>query len=262
MKLEVLLSVMNLNKKDLNKMNITSKCTVINQCGKEKIEKYKNFNIYSYDEVGLSKSRNRGLENVKEDIILLCDNDVVYNEDYERIVIEEFKKNQKADVIIFNLESPNRRIKMNKKCKRLHFYNILRYSSWRIAFKRKSVQNIYFNTLFGSGSKYTSGEDALFLIECLKRKLKIYSSNKFLGTVYHTKSLWFNGYDEKFFFDKGALFTAINPKIRHILILQYLVRHKEILTNIKFIDALKIMLKGSKDYIKTKKGKKFYGRKD
>lgn len=31
MKLEVLLSVMNLNKKNLDKMNITSKCTVINQ---------------------------------------------------------------------------------------------------------------------------------------------------------------------------------------------------------------------------------------
>ena len=61
MKLEVLLSVMNLNKKDLDKMNITSKCTVINQCGKNKQEKYKNFNIYSYDEIGTSNSRNRGL---------------------------------------------------------------------------------------------------------------------------------------------------------------------------------------------------------
>ena len=41
MKLEVLLSVMNLNKKDLDKMNITSKCTVINQCKTNKQEKYK-----------------------------------------------------------------------------------------------------------------------------------------------------------------------------------------------------------------------------
>ena len=262
MKIEVLLSVMNLNKNNLDKMNITSKCTVINQCKKNNQEKYKNFNIYSYDEFGLSKSRNRGLENVKEDIILLCDDDVVYNEDYEKIVIEEFKKNQKADVIIFNLESPNRQIKINKKTKRLHFYNILRYSSWRIAFKRKSVQNINFNTLFGSGSKYTSGEDALFLVECLKNNLKVYSSNKYLGTVYHNKSIWFKGYNEKFFFNKGALFTAINSKIRHILILQYLVRHKEILINIKFPKALNLMLRGSKDYMKTKKGKKFYGRKD
>ena len=116
MKLEVLLSVMNLNIKDLDKMNITSKCTVINQCGKNDFFKYKNFNIYSYDELGLSNSRNRGLEHATEDIILLCDDDVVYNKDYEKIVLEEFKNN-KADVIIFNLECPNRKIKMNKKIK-------------------------------------------------------------------------------------------------------------------------------------------------
>ena len=39
MKLEVLLSVMNLDKKDLDKQNITSKCTVINQCDNESFEK-------------------------------------------------------------------------------------------------------------------------------------------------------------------------------------------------------------------------------
>ena len=46
MKLEVLLSVMNLDKKDLDKMNITSKCTVINQTNKNSHVKYKNFEIF------------------------------------------------------------------------------------------------------------------------------------------------------------------------------------------------------------------------
>lgn len=59
MKLEVLLSVMNLNIKDLDKMNITTKCTVINQSKIEGFKKYKNFNIYSYKEKGLANSRNR-----------------------------------------------------------------------------------------------------------------------------------------------------------------------------------------------------------
>lgn len=61
--------------------------------------------------------------------------------------------------------------------------------------------------------------------------------------------MWFKGYNEKHFKDKGALFTAINPKLRHILLLQYLIRHKEVLTDMKFIDAYKIMLKGSNEYI-------------
>ena len=45
MKLEVMLSVMNIKKTDLTKMNITSKCTVINQCKKNDYEQYKNFII-------------------------------------------------------------------------------------------------------------------------------------------------------------------------------------------------------------------------
>ena len=252
MKLEVLLSVMNLNKKDLDKMNITSKCTVINQCDKESFEKYKNFYIYSYNERGLSNSRNRGLEHISEDIIILCDDDVVYDKSYEKIILEEFKNNEKADVIIFNIENPYRKKRINKKKKRLHIYNSLNYGSVNIAFKRKKIGNIRFNTYFGTGSKYTSGEDTLFLVSLLKNKLKIYSSELFIGKITDGNSSWFKGYNEKYFFDKGALFTAISYRFRHILMLQYLFRHKNVLTNYKLKEAYKIMKKGSKDYLNGK----------
>ena len=249
---------MNLKKENLGKMNITSKCTVINQCRKEDYEKYKNFNIYSYNEVGLSNSRNRGLENVTEDIILLCDDDVIYNENYENEILKEFEKNPKADVIVFNIESPNRKIKLNYKGKRRHIYNSLRYTSCRIAFKRNRIleAQIKFNNLFGAGAKYSNGEDTLFLVECIKNKLKIYSSTLNIGTVYQKQSTWFNGYNEKFFFDKGALFTAISKKFRKLLILQLLLRHNEYLENMNFREAYKIMLKGSDDYLGERHGYK------
>lgn len=249
MKLEVMLSVMNLNKNDLDKMNINTKCTVINQCDKNEFEKYKNFDIYSYNERGLANSRNRGFEKVTDDIIILCDDDVVYDKDYEKIILDEFKNNSKADIIIFNLNCINRKIKMNKKFRRVHFYNALRYSSVRIAFKRSSIKDIRFNGEFGAGAKYSSGEDTLFLVDCLRKGLKIYSSPKYLGTVYYFKSSWFNGYNEKFFYDKGALFTAINCRLRYFLIIQYLFRHREVLGEIKFMNAFKIMLRGSRDYL-------------
>lgn len=251
MDLEVLLSIMNFKKEKLDQMNIKTKCTVINQCENSNYLQYNNFNIYSYNEIGLSNSRNRGLEKVKADIIVLCDDDVVYNDNYEQIIINEFSKNKDADVIIFNIESPNRKIKQNKKNKRLHFFNILRYSSQRIAFRRKSIEekNISFNTLFGAGAKYSSGEDALFLVSALKNNLKIFASTQNIGVVYHNKSTWFEGYNEKFFFDKGALFTAINYRNRYLLFIQYLIRNKEVLKEYKFLDALKLMIKGSNNYI-------------
>ena len=257
MKLEVLLSVMNLNKKDLDKMNITSKCTVINQCGENKKEKYKNFNIYSYDELGTANSRNRGLEHITEDIILLCDDDVVYNKDYEKIVLEEFKKNLEADMIIFNVINTYRKKRINKKNKRLHIYNSLNYAAYNVAFRKKSLGNIRMNTMFGPAAKYKSGgDDTLFIVDFLKNKLRIYSSSKIIGKIISNESTWFKGYNEKFFFDKGALYTAISKKYRHILMLQHLTRHKEILGNLDFFKAYRLMLKGSKEYLKDKEVKK------
>ena len=250
MNLEVQLSVMNLKKEDLDKMNITSKCTVINQCGKEGYEEYKNFKIYSYNEKGLANSRNRGLEHATEDIILLCDDDVIYDEAYEESVIKEFENNPKADMIVFNFNNPYRKKKAIKKRKRLHIYNCLRYASYNIAFKRESAKNIRFNTKFGPKGTYDAGgDDTIFMVDFLKNGLKIYSSSKNLGKIESNDSTWFNGYDEKYFFARGALFTEISVPFRKILILQHILRHKEFLDKVSFRRALKVMLEGSKDYI-------------
>ena len=251
MKLEVILTEMNLDKKDLAKKNITSKCTVINQCDKNGFEKYKNFNIYSYNEKGASNSRNRGLSHITEDIIIFADDDVVYDKNYEKLILDEFNNNPKADVIIFNFNVLNRKKRIIKKRKRMHIYNILNYATYNIAFRRTKIieNNIKFNPLFGPGAKYKNGDDSLFLVNILKSGLKIYSSPTYLGTVYNDNSTWFKDYDYEYIFNKGAIFTAVNPRLRHILFLQYLLRHKEVLANYKLKEAYKIMLKGSKDYL-------------
>ena len=226
MKLEILLSVLNLKKKDLDKMNISSSCTVINQCDKEDYSKYKNFRIYSYNERGISLSRNRALEKATGDIILFCDDDMEYVDNYEKIILESFKSKEKADMILFNIEMSDRYFKKNKKNKRIHFFNCMRYGTVNIAIKRDSIKDIKFNELFGSPDYYRSGEDTLFIIDCLKSGLKLYSSTNCIGTVNNVNSSWFNGYNEKFFFDKGALFCAISVRLRCFLCLQYLLRHR------------------------------------
>ncbi len=253
MKLEVLLSVMNLDKKTLDKMKITSKCIVINQCDKESFEVYNNFNIFSYCEKGVSNSRNRALEKASEDIILFSDDDIVYDKDYEKIILEEFKKNKKADVIMFNLDSPNRDYKKIKKDKKIHIYNSLRYATFNIACRRKSIENIKFNPKFGPGAKFSNGSDTMFIVDLFKNKLNVYCSSKNIGTVYHPTSTWFHGYNEKFFYNKGALFSAINYRFRHFLFLQFLIRSKNIFTEMNFFEAYKNMLKGSKAYFLDRK---------
>lgn len=250
MKLQVLLSVMNLNKRNLDKMNIANDCIVINQTDKEKYEEYKNFKIFSYNEKGAAKSRNRALEICDSDIAIFCDDDVVYNNEYENIIINEFNHNKDADVIFFNLYSPFRKDKINRNNRRVRIYNALRYGSYKIAFRVKSIKdnNIKLNELFGSGALYSNGDDTLFIVECLKKKLKLYKSTKFIGTVTHTTSLWFDGYNERYFFLKGALFYAISKRYYKFLCTQYLLRHKNVLKDIKFNDAYKYMMNGVNDF--------------
>lgn len=254
MKLEVLLSVLNLDKKNLNKMNIKTDCVVINQCDKTEYKKYKNFKIYSYKERGISKSRNKALEKSTGDILLLCDDDVVYDDNYEKTIIDSFKSNPKADVIFFNLKTINRDSKANKKNKRIHIYNCLRYGSTSIAFRRETIVNndIKFNLLFGSKEHFQGGEDTLFIVDCLKKRLKLYSSKEYIGTVNHAKSTWFKGYNEKYFYDKGALFCAINKPLRKLLFLQYLIRHKIVYKQMGFKNAFSFMEKGAKSYLEMK----------
>ena len=249
MKLEVLLSTIDVKTKDLDNMNITCKCTVINKGIKEGLVKHKNFNIYTYNESGVSKSKNRGLSKISEDIILLSDDDVVYSDTFEKDILNEFKNNDKADVIFFNVESPKRGKRELTKRKRMHIWNSLNYATYNIAFRRKSIKGITFNEMFGPGAKYNNGTDTMFIKDIYENKLKVYSSPIYIGKVNQGESTWFKGYNEKYFYNKGALFTAINKQMRHILMLQYLIRHKEVLTDYKLFDAYKIMLKGSKEYL-------------
>ena len=97
--------------------------------------------------------------------------------------------------------------------------------------------------MFGPNAIYKSGgDDTLFIVDCLKKGLKLYSSPIVLGNICSDTSTWFKGYNKKYFFDKGALFTAISNNFRYFLIIQYLLRHKEVLKDIGFKEAYKIML--------------------
>ena len=107
--------------------------------------------------------------------------------------------------------------------------------------------NIYFSLLFGGGARYSSGEDSLFIWTALKRKLKIYAVPIQIGTVSHAETTWFKGYTNKFFEDKGALFYSLSRNFYIFLIIQFLIRKRD-MGNQSFTKKLFLMLKGVKDF--------------
>lgn len=257
MNLQVLVATMNQNDYSLlEKMNIRSDAIIANQCDRNEIEEFDynghKIKYLSFSERGVGLNRNNALMRATADICLFADDDVRYVDNYKDIIIEAFQENPKADMIVFNVPStnPKRQGYEIKKEKRVRFYNCLRYGTFRMAVKTDSIRkaNVYFSLLFGGGAKYESGEDSLFIMDCIRKRLRVFASPKVIGTVTHNESTWFKGYTDKFFIDKGALYALLSKRFAWLLCLQFCIRRKNIFKGSKtWLEAYKLMLKGIKE---------------
>lgn len=204
-------------------------------------------------ERGLSKSRNMALINSKANIVLLSDDDLYYYDNFNKTILDSFNKNNGFDFIIFNLDNYNKTYP-NKK-KKVFFHNVLGFSSCQIAFKRQSVldKNLQFNENFGTGSGvYSSGEENIFLAKCYKCFKMLYVPTKILKRL-PSDSSWFTGYNEKYLFDRGAIFYAISNKLVWLLILQFAVRREKLFPDYSFYKIVKLMVDGYIDYKRMSK---------
>lgn len=238
MKVEVLLSAMHQNDLSIvDKSKISTDVLIINQCDKEGYEEVKgskrSIRMYSTMERGLSRSRNMALKNAKGDICILCDDDVVYRDNYEEIVKRAFSQVPAADIIVFNVEQvfKEKERKAEKKfprISRLPFYKT--YGSCHIAFKREAIikNGITFNTLFGTGSgMYLMAEDSIFCMTAHKARLNCYVYPAVFAKVYYNKSSWFTGYNSHYFFDIGAYLAVAFPKTWNFVKWYYPLKLKE-----------------------------------
>lgn len=259
MKLEVLVSTMNCNnpKELAEKMNINSDAIIINQCDKVAYEefKYRNHSIkvYSFNERGLGLSRNNAIMRATGDIVLLADDDEIFEIDYEKKIIDEFSKNKKADMIIFDFKALNSdkiSIPTIKKCTKINKYNCLKYGSVRFAFKLYKIRknNISFTQICGAGTKYGSGEDSIFLYDCLNAKMNIFTSPTVIASVSFSKSSWFKGFNEKYYFDKGALFQMLYKNKSIIFMIAFIIKNRKENNNLSFFRKINLMIQGKKDF--------------
>ncbi|MBA9025658.1 glycosyltransferase family A protein [Peribacillus huizhouensis] len=259
MDIEVLVSTMHQEDMSIiNKMNIRGNAIIVNQCNyydfTEINEKSRYIKKYSFNERGIGLSRNTALMRAEADICILADDDVKYSDNYQNIVLDAFENNQKADIIIFNVPSLNndrQGPKEIKKDSKVNYFNFMRYGAVSIAFRRQSVirANVFFSLLFGGGAKYSAGEDTLFIYECIKKGLEIYTNTAQIGTVSQEDSTWFKGHNKKYFYDKGILYATLSKKFSYLLILQYAIRKYNLYKNeMGMFQAIKYMTEGRRNH--------------
>lgn len=201
---------------------------------------------------GVGRNRNLSLLFADADICLLTDDDVVYRDGYEANVLSAFEALPDADVIIFGLKSihsSDRKPPQIKRIRKLGRFSRNPYGGPRIAFRLEAIRkaNIWFSLLFGGGCRYASGEDSIFIKDCRRKGLTIYTHPFILARTDTTTSSWFQGYNELFFFSKGAFFASSHPKTNWLWMLYTWLRNRH-RSKISFTMAMQWMQKGAKGF--------------
>lgn len=171
------------------------------------------FTIHTSHTKGLSANRNIALSLASAPLLLISDDDVDYSESGLRSIIEAFDTHKDMDILTFRYESSSHsKYYPESPCdlstpERGYFV-----TSFEIALRKDSVKGkLWFNENFGIGSIFPSGEEDVFIKECLNAGLK----GLFLpitiarhdGTTTSERNLMLPARPQT----KGAVFLCLHP---------------------------------------------------
>ncbi len=249
--IEVLISAM--HQKDFSlfeKMGIETDALMIDQCDeefyKEEQRSFGKLRLFGTKERGLSRSRNRAVDEAIGNICLFADDDERLEKGYSEIIERAYLEHPNADIICFKISGVKK--KYSHKEEKIGYLKSLRIGSCQITFKKKSVwdSGVRFDVNYGSGTEIGSGEENIFLFDCLKKKLKIYYVPLLIGTVKQTESRWFKGFNEQYFLNRGKIIRRLMGKILGVGYSMYFVLTKRRLykEELSTLDATKTIFKG------------------
>lgn len=259
MKLEILMSCMHQTDDTLVRASrITTDAVVINQCDREGYAEYPTkagtARIFDTTQRGLTRSRNFAIREAKADICLLCDDDEVFAEGYEELVLGAYAELPQADVIIFKMI--NQPAAFPDKVMRLRFPQTAHVSSWQISFRRQRLleKQVAFDELLGAGTDNGAEEELKFMLDCQKAGLRIYYVPVEIATVAQQESTWFEGFNAEFFYNRGATTRYIMGLLMATAYGVYYVLKKQPLyrKNLTPAQALGAIFRGMKDNKITK----------
>lgn len=186
---------------------------IINQVeGSKKLtSNYANIRVINSLEKGLSKSRNLALENAVGKILLIADDDVVYQDDFLSKIINGYNKFPDAAVINFCAVNSNgtllKKYPVNSKSD-LNIFDILNTNSIEITLNKSIVDQTktQFDENFGLGAIFELGEEAIFLIDLKEKKKQLVFENQVIVKHEHHTSTHKKNIVENYHI-QGAIFT-------------------------------------------------------
>ncbi len=259
-KIQILMSTMkrkSIEELHLSARNIKENILIINQTDNEECYEDNNHNIKMINMLGFgtSRSRNCAIKNASGDICIIADDDISYVPNYCEIISNAFEKNSEADIITFQIVTPNGTpFKANyMPIERWHnLRTVLKCASIEIVFRRQSIidAGLELNGEFGLGSRYRIHDDVIFLADAIKAGLKI----KYvpIPLVVHPAESSGTMYNDLLITSKGAAFSHIFGWSAYLINLVYAIRkYHEYKKKYSFLKFVCKITQGSYEYRKT-----------
>jgi len=249
---QVIISCMNQTIDIVKESNLSHDVLVINQCNisTEHRREYPN-NILFIDSPshGLSRSRNLAIQNSNAEICIISDDDEIFIDNIQEQVSNAYLSHDTADIIIFKIKG--RTEKLRGKPHFLSMLELFHVCSVQITFRRQSIcrKKIFFDINMGSGTGNGGGEEVDFLLRCYKAGLKIYYIPLEIAELKDSKSQWFSGYDEQFFYQRGTSTRhMLGGPLSILYAFYWLYSHRNLYReSISGRKALRAMIKGIYD---------------
>lgn len=244
----------------LEKLRLKENALVVNQNCQENEEDITlstgvKVKVLSTEEKGLSRSRNKLLENAEGDICIIGDDDVEYLDGYSDVIKSAYEKYTDADIIVFRFtheKGKETRARYTQDVK-MNMRNISKAASVEITFKRKSIidSGVRFNKNIGLGTRFPSGEENAFLADALRAGLTIYHVPVTICVAEEAERITENYNISSYLEDKGASFYCIYKTLYPIYSFAFVVlKRKTVLKDISAFKAFFLMLKGKREYKK------------
>ena len=209
--------------------------------------------LVTTDTRGLSKNRNIAIKNISEDAeyIMFSDDDLIFYDNYEDIIVSEFEKCPEADAIKFNIKAVSeRQLSMKKisELKKLSRRDVTPFGVLGLVIKKDVFlkNKIRFNERFGTGTPNFCGEDSIFYQQLLKQKVVLFGSPLYIADIDQSDSTWFRGHDEKYFTVAGMIINECYPILSFVLVIRSAIKaYKRKDSKLCFLKILGCYYKGA-----------------
>lgn len=216
---------------------------------------FSNIKVINSFEKGLSKSRNLGLKNAQGEILILADDDEVFQPDFIEAIGNAYELFPDAAVISFQIENENRKLykkypkKSQKFLKPLTLFSVM---SIEITINKAilDASGIEFDIHFGLGTTFEMGEETIFLMDLYRQQQQISFVPKVIAT-HKTQTTTENVDFLQRYYIQGAFLKRVRMNNWFFCVLQkvfYDVKQKKLLLR-ETPKAIQQALKGRNDYL-------------